>query len=145
MREGVTILLEVVFLGAFGYSLRDGLCYFSNPLFFEVVIKLGRVFLLLFFLLLLLHLLLLLFLLFLMLLLWLAVVFNQEVVMPLPLDLKIDILILKKVVEVLNVFGHKSLDDFELAFFLNSHADGLLCTVIRTFVIDVHLVEIFLE
>lgn len=139
MCEGVAILLGVVFLGAFSDALRNGLCYCCNPFFFEVVIELGRVLLLLFFLLFFL----LLFLLFLF--LRLAVVFNQEIVVPLALDLKVDILVLKKVVEILNVLSHKSLDNFELAFFLNSHADGLLCTVIGALVIDVHFVEIFLE
>lgn len=60
-----------------------------------------------------------------MLLLWLAVVFDQEIVVLLAFYLKVDILILKKIVEVLDVLSHKGLDDLELAFFLYGHGDGL--------------------
>ena len=61
-----------------------------------------------------------------MLFLGLAVVFDQEIVVLLAFYLKIDILILEKIVEVLDVLSHKGLDYFELAFFLYGHGDGLL-------------------
>lgn len=126
--------------------------YSINSLLFEFIIELWDVFLLLFFpifitllfLLILLFFFLLLFLLFL-LPLWPTVVFYKEIVVSLSLDFEVDVLILEKVVEVLNVFRHKSLDDFELTFFLNRYAYGLLCAIIRALVIDIHLVETFLE
>ena len=61
-----------------------------------------------------------------MLFLGLAVVFDQEIVVLLAFYLKIDILILEKIVEVLDVLSHKGLDYFELAFFLYGNRDGLL-------------------
>ena len=149
MSKGVAILFGVILLGAFGDALRDRPRKFINPLFFEVVIKFRWVHLFFFFFLLFLLLLpfflFFLFLLFLLLLLRLTVVFNEEIVVSFSLDLKVDILVLEKVVEVLNVLSHKSLDDFELIFIFNSYADGLLCAVIRALVIYVHFVEIFLE
>lgn len=137
MCEGVAILLRVIFLGTLRDTLGDRLSYFGNLLLLELIIELGRVLLLLFFFLL--------FLLIILLLLGLAVVFDQKIVVLLAPYLKVDFLILKEIVEILDVLSHKGLDDFELVFLLNCHADGLLLTEIGTLIVDVHFVKRFLE
>jgi hypothetical protein len=74
------------------------------------------------------------------------IVLNQEIVLSFSFHFQIDLLALEDIiVQVINVFSKEGLDKFEVILFIYGQANSSLFFEVLTFVIDVFLLEVFLE